>query len=55
MPSAANVADLPSRGAYGELAATLPGSLPIHFNLPSFDTFIGPLDELMQALYSLIV
>ena len=54
VPSAANVADLPSRGAYSELEAVAPGSMRIRFRLPDFATFTMPLHDLMEAFYGLL-
>ena len=49
VPSAANISDLPSRGAYNEYFAAVPGSLHVPFTLPNFSTFTGPLADLLLA------
>ena len=49
VPSAANISDLPSRGAYAEFFAALPGSIRVPFALPNFATFAGPLQGLLLA------
>ena len=49
VPSAANISDLPSRGAYDEYFAAVPGSLRVPFTLPNFSTFTGPLADLLLA------
>ena len=49
VPSAANISDLPSRGAYDEYFAALPGSIRVPFVLPNFSTFTGPLAGLLVA------
>ena len=49
VPSAANIADLPSRGEYNEYFANFPASIWTDFRLPDFASFMGPLSELMEA------
>ena len=43
------ISDLPSRGAYDEYFAAVPGSLRVPFTLPNFSTFTGPLADLLLA------
>ena len=50
VPSAANIADLPSRGAYNEFYGILPTSTHVEFVLPQFQTFNGPLSNFLAAM-----
>ena len=52
--SGANIADLPSRGAYQEYYNLVPGSIGVPFMLPEFSSFVGPLQELLQAFDNMI-
>ena len=50
VPSAANISDLPSRGAYEEFFAALPFSVHVPFILPDFASFQGPLINFANAI-----
>ena len=54
VPSAANIADLPSRGAWDEYFAIFPASMRVTTVLPAFSSFVGPLQDLMAAFADLM-